>query len=153
MVGLQAISWLEGRPYEAHTTSGNPIDLFFLIPVALVHAIAPPSFLLLKALPAAVNLIALPVGFWFARRLYGERPGSSGCPSGDGRALNVEFDRFFGPFHDEAEAGGRVLAHQFVDHAIGDDLIGDLDPEQPPRPRIHRRFPEDLGHHLAEKRR
>ena len=69
--GVQATAWLSGRPYEAHTTSGNPTDLFFLIPLALVHAMASPSFLVLRALPAAVNLLALPVGFWFVRRLYG----------------------------------------------------------------------------------
>ena len=69
--GVQAIAWLSGRPFEARTTSGNPIDLFFLIPLALVHAIAPPSFLLLRILPALVNLLALPIGFWFVRRLYG----------------------------------------------------------------------------------
>ena len=69
--GVQAIAWLSDRPYEPHTTSGNPTDLFFLIPLALVHSIAPPSFLLLRALPAVVNLLALPVGFWFVRRLYG----------------------------------------------------------------------------------
>jgi hypothetical protein len=70
--GVQALAWLSDRPYEAHTTSGNPTDLFFLIPLALVHAIAPPSFLLLRAIPALVNLLALPVGFWFVRRLYGD---------------------------------------------------------------------------------
>jgi hypothetical protein len=69
--GVQALAWLSNRPYEARTTSGNPIDLFFLVPVALVHAMAPPSFLLLRAIPALVNLLALPVGYWFVRRLYG----------------------------------------------------------------------------------
>jgi hypothetical protein len=70
--GVQAIAWLGGRPYETRTTSGNPTDLFFLIPLGLVHSIAPPSFLLLRVLPALVNLLALPIGFWFARRLYGD---------------------------------------------------------------------------------
>jgi hypothetical protein len=69
--GVQAIAWLSGRPYEAHTTSGNPIDLFFLVPLALAHAVAPPSFLLLRIVPTFLNLLALPIGFWFVRRLYG----------------------------------------------------------------------------------
>jgi hypothetical protein len=69
--GAQANAWLSGRPYEAHTTSGNPIDLFFLVPVALVHELASPSFFVLRAVPALVNLLALPVAFWFVRRLYG----------------------------------------------------------------------------------
>ncbi len=69
--GVQATAWSSSRPYEAHTTSGNPIDLFFLIPVALVQAMGPPSFQLLRAVPTLVNLLALPVGFWLVRRLYG----------------------------------------------------------------------------------
>lgn len=69
--GVQANAWSSGRPYEATTTSGNPIDLFFLVPVAFVHELAPPSFLVLRAVPAFVNLLALPVAFWFVRRLYG----------------------------------------------------------------------------------
>ena len=70
--GVQATAWLSGRPYQSHTTSGNPTDLFFLIPVALLHAIASPSFLVLRAIPALANLLALPLGFWFVRRLYGQ---------------------------------------------------------------------------------
>jgi hypothetical protein len=69
--GMNAIAWLDGRPYEARTTSGNPTDLFLLIPLGLVHAIAPPSFGLLRAVPAAVNVLALPITFWFTRRLFG----------------------------------------------------------------------------------
>ncbi len=65
--GIQATAWVAGRPYDTHTTSGNPIDLVFLVPLALLHAIAPPSFLLLRLLPAFVNLLALPIGFWFVR--------------------------------------------------------------------------------------
>ena len=70
--GVQALAWLSGRPYEPRTTSGNPIDLFFLVPVALLHAIGSPSFALLRLVPAVANLLALVAGFFFARRLYGE---------------------------------------------------------------------------------
>ncbi|HXW07466.1 MAG TPA: hypothetical protein VD833_19670 [Vicinamibacterales bacterium] len=69
--GMQALAWSSGQPYEAHTTSGNPTDLFFLVPLAFVHTLAPPSFLLLRAVPAFVNLLALPIGFWLVRRAYG----------------------------------------------------------------------------------
>jgi hypothetical protein len=69
--GVQATAWLSGRPYQVHTTSGNPTDPFFLIPLALVHGVASPSFAALRAVSALVNLLALPIGFWFVRRLYG----------------------------------------------------------------------------------
>ena len=48
-------------------------------------------------------------------------------------SLDVELLGVFGAVHDEAEARRRVLAHQLVDHAIGDELIGDLHLQQPPR--------------------
>jgi hypothetical protein len=69
--GVQAIACLGGRPYQTHTTSGNPIDLFFLVPVALLHAVTRPSFQVLRTVPALVNLLALPIGFWCVRRLFG----------------------------------------------------------------------------------
>jgi hypothetical protein len=69
--GVQALAWLGGRPYQTHTTSGNPIDLFFLVPVSLVHTVARPSFVALRTIPALANLLALPIGFWFVRRLFG----------------------------------------------------------------------------------
>jgi hypothetical protein len=70
--GIQALAWLAGQPYQARTTSGNPIDLFFLVPVALLHAIGPPSFTLLRLVPAAANLLALVAAFVCVRRFYGE---------------------------------------------------------------------------------
>jgi hypothetical protein len=70
--GIQALAWLAGQPYEARTTSGNPIDMFFLVPVALLHAFAAPSFLLLRTIPVLVNLLALPAGYWFISRAYGK---------------------------------------------------------------------------------
>ena len=70
--GVQALAWLAGRPYEPRTTSGNPIDLFFLVPVALLHAIASPSFALLRLVPVLANVLALVAAFGFGRRLFGE---------------------------------------------------------------------------------
>lgn len=69
--GIQALAWLANRPYETNTTSGNPIDMFLLVPVALVHAMAPPSFALLRSVPILANLLVLPVAFFMVRRIYG----------------------------------------------------------------------------------
>jgi hypothetical protein len=69
--GIQALAWLSNQPYEAQTTSGNPIDLLFLIPVALAQHLGSPSFFMLRLVPAVVNVLALPVSFFFVRRLYG----------------------------------------------------------------------------------
>ena len=70
--GVQATAWLSARPYETHTTSGNPTDLFLLIPIGLVHTVVAPSFLALRTVPALANVLALPIGFWLVRRVYGE---------------------------------------------------------------------------------
>ena len=70
--GVQALAWLAGRPYEPRTTSGNPIDLFFLVPVALLHVIGSPSFALLRLVPVLANVLALVAAFCFGRRLFGE---------------------------------------------------------------------------------
>src|SRR5690348_7306165 len=64
--------------------------------------------------------------------------------------LDVQLVRLLGAIHDDAEPSGRVLPHQLVDHAIGNDLIGDLDALQPARLRVERRLPQHLRHHLAE---
>jgi hypothetical protein len=69
--GVQALRWLHGQPYEARTTNGNPIDLFLLVPLGLAHAVWAPSFTLLRAVPAVLNLIALPIVFVLVRRVYG----------------------------------------------------------------------------------
>jgi len=52
---------------------------------------------------------------------------------------HIELLGFFGPVHDETEPGGRVLAHQHVDHAIGYDLVGNLDALEAARLRVTRR--------------
>jgi len=69
--GVQALRWLHGQPYEARTTNGNPIDVFLLVPLGLAHAAWAPSFTLLRAVPAVLNVVALPIGFLLVRRLYG----------------------------------------------------------------------------------
>src|SRR5262245_15956609 len=69
--GVQAMRWLHGQPFERQTTSGNRIDMLLLAPLGLAHALAPPSFTLLRAVPSVLNLIALAIGFLLVRRIYG----------------------------------------------------------------------------------
>src|SRR5262249_46314273 len=64
--------------------------------------------------------------------------------------LYVELFGLFRPLHDELEPRARILSHQFIDDAIGHDLIRNLHLQEPPRARIERRLPQDLRHHLAE---
>lgn len=69
--GVQALRWLHGQPYEARTTSGNPIDVLLLVPLGLAHGLWAPSFTLLRTVPSVLNLVALPIAFLLVRRLYG----------------------------------------------------------------------------------
>src|SRR5580765_9054427 len=66
------------------------------------------------------------------------------------RPLDVELLRIFGSLHDETEPGRGIFPHELVDHAVGDDLIGDVDAQQPARSRIEGRLPQHLRHHLAK---
>src|SRR6185503_16389049 len=67
-----------------------------------------------------------------------------------GPRLNVELLGFLGALHDELEARARILTHELVDDAVRQDLIRNLYAQQAPRPRIERRLPQHLRHHLAE---
>src|SRR4051812_7685056 len=69
---------------------------------------------------------------------------------GRARPSDVQLLGVLGAVHDETEAGGRVLAHQLVDDAIGDDLIGNLDPLQTAALRVERGFPQHLRQHLPQ---
>src|SRR4029077_18183349 len=69
--GVQATRWSHGQAYERTTTSGNPIDQFLLVPLGAAHRAAPPSFALLRGVPTALNFLALLIGFFAVRRLYG----------------------------------------------------------------------------------
>jgi hypothetical protein len=74
----------------------------------------------------------------------------SACISFRDKGLTPRFLGFFGALHDEAEARRRILSHQFVDHAIGHNLVGDFNAEQAPGSGIQRRLPQDLRHHFAQ---
>ncbi len=69
--GVQCTRWAQGVAYETKTTSGNPVDMAFLVPLGLLHKVAGPSFFVLRLLPAVANLIAIGLGFFLVRRLYG----------------------------------------------------------------------------------
>jgi len=73
-MGVQAMAALHHNPaFRWHTPSGNPLNLFLFVPELVLHAIARPSFGLLR-LPAALSgIAALPVAFWFCRRAFGHR--------------------------------------------------------------------------------
>ena len=85
--GVQAIAWVSHRPYETHTTSGNPIDLFFLIPLALVNVIDVGIAIILRQelgwspfwAMLLMTLVTLGVAMWLASE--GAKPASTLQPA------------------------------------------------------------------------
>ena len=70
--GVNAIAWLNGRPYQAqhHRAAIPPISCCSFRWRPSMRWARPRSGCCASC-PAAVNLLALPIGFWFVRRIYG----------------------------------------------------------------------------------
>jgi hypothetical protein len=71
--GVQALRWLGGEVVDWRTPNGNPINLFFFLPTAALHAIAPPSFVLLRLTSLASGLLALVTNYFLCRRAFDAR--------------------------------------------------------------------------------
>jgi hypothetical protein len=71
--GVQALRWLRGESISWWTPTGNPLNWFYFVPLVALHAVAPPSFALLR-LPALVTgLLALPINYALCRRAFDSR--------------------------------------------------------------------------------
>jgi hypothetical protein len=71
--GVQALKLLRGEPIEWRTPSGNPINLFFFLPLVALHAFQAPSFVLLRITPLASGLVALVANYYLCRRAFDPR--------------------------------------------------------------------------------
>ncbi len=71
--GVYAIQWLRGERIPLTTNTGNPINLLFMGPQIVLHALWPASFTLLRVTPVLSGLIALAANFILARRFFGGR--------------------------------------------------------------------------------
>ncbi len=71
--GVQALRLLRGESIEWFTPTGNPINVFFFLPLVVLHAFAPPSFTLLRLTPLASGLAALAVNYRLCRRAFDAR--------------------------------------------------------------------------------
>ncbi len=71
--GVQALRWLHGESISWWTPTGNPLNWFYFVPIVALHAVAPPSFALLR-LPALISgLLALPINYGLCRRTFDTR--------------------------------------------------------------------------------
>lgn len=70
--GADCISLLHGHAILWHTSNCNLKNVFYYIPVLLLHAIFPISIVLLRATAVACGIVAIIVNYLLCRRLFGQ---------------------------------------------------------------------------------
>lgn len=71
--GVQALRLMRGEPIDWWTPHGNPINGFFVLPLVALHALAPPSIVLLRLVSLASGVLALAVNYLLCRRAFDAR--------------------------------------------------------------------------------
>lgn len=67
---VQAIAWLNGQEVTWRTPNGNPLNPFYMLPTLALHALAAPSFTLLRLTALISGLLALMANFFLCRRAF-----------------------------------------------------------------------------------
>jgi hypothetical protein len=68
--GVQALRFLQGETIDWRTPTGNPVNVFFLIPLMALHLFLPPSFIVLRFVSLASGVLALVVNYFLCRRAF-----------------------------------------------------------------------------------
>ena len=68
--GIAALRLVGGHAISLHTPSGNPINPFLVGPLAALHAVFPPSFVLLRSVAVLSGLAALALNYVLCRRVF-----------------------------------------------------------------------------------
>ncbi len=71
--GVQALRVAGGQPISWLTPSGNPINLFYFLPLVALHYLLPPSVVLLRVVALASGVVALAVNYVLCRRAFDVR--------------------------------------------------------------------------------
>jgi len=71
--GVQAARLVSVEPIAWRTPSGNPVNVFFLLPLAALHTVFSPSFALLRSVSVISGLAAIAANWWLCRRAYDTR--------------------------------------------------------------------------------
>ncbi len=71
--GVQAMRLVHGEPIAWWTPTGNPVNVFFLVPLAALHAVFSPSFALLRTVSVVSGVAALGANYGLCRRAF-DRP-------------------------------------------------------------------------------
>jgi hypothetical protein len=71
--GVHAIALARGESIDWWTPTGNPINVFFLFPLAALHAVFSPSVVLLRSVSVVSGVLALAANFWLCRKVFDAR--------------------------------------------------------------------------------
>lgn len=68
--GVQAVALAHGESIAWWTPTGNPLNVFFVFPLAALHAVFSPSYVLLRSVAVASGVLAVAVNYWLCRRAF-----------------------------------------------------------------------------------
>jgi hypothetical protein len=71
--GVSALRWIHGAGISCHTPSGNLLNPFYFLPLALLHLCYEPSGTLLRTPAVVSGLLACGVNYWLCRRVFDRR--------------------------------------------------------------------------------
>ncbi len=71
--GVQAMRWLHGQTVSWRTPTGNPVNVFFLVPQIGLHWSFGPSFTLLRSVAVASGILTLVANYALCRKAFDAR--------------------------------------------------------------------------------
>ena len=92
--GVQALRWLQGQPVAWRTPTGNPVNIFFMVPLVTLHAVFAPSFALLRSVAVVSGLLALVANYWLCNRAFDRRTAVISTVLLAVLPINVAYSRF-----------------------------------------------------------
>jgi hypothetical protein len=92
--GVWAVALARGESIAWWTPTGNPINLFFLLPLAALHTVFAPSVALLRSVAVASGILALAANCWLCRRAFDARTAIVSSVLLALLPINVAYSRF-----------------------------------------------------------
>ena len=92
--GVGAWQATHGGPLDWRTPTGNPINGFFFLPMAALHAWLPPSITLLRSVAVASGLAALAVNWLLCRWVFDRRTAAISTTILAILPINIAYSRF-----------------------------------------------------------
>ena len=85
---------LHGEPIPWRTPTGNPINVFYFVPLLLLHAVFHPSFLLLRSVAVASGLAAIVANYFLCQRVFGKTTAVTAAILTAVLPINIAYSRF-----------------------------------------------------------